>query len=260
MTEMRRLIIGSTAMAAHGVGNRAPKDLDLFTDGPGEGGDTLWEPEFAQWLPDGTDRTATIDELYTIKLSHAYWVLPNNSWNKHMNDLVTLQDAGGRVDQHVHDLLRNAWQRRNGSKRVNLNQGAFRFFTDNVERTYTHDSVHHTIAYGNQPMFTTLLKPGATVDLDMKKVWALPVDDQIRLFREEMYAIALERVIIPSEYTASPRAAYCWAVRRIITNLTKGRSAQFVAEHYKTFRAPDIDYMRRHLSNLDKLIPLEMAA
>ncbi|WP_431941646.1 DUF7275 domain-containing protein [Nocardia grenadensis] len=256
---MRRLVIGSTAMQHHGIDTREPKDLDVFVDRTGIGEDAHWHPLMSEWWPDGTNRYATLDELYTIKLSHSYWELPNGSWNKHMSDLVVLQDAGAEVIQPLHDLLYRVWIDLHGPKKVDLTQESDEFFTDAVRRRYDHDSLHESVAYGDRPIYESVLKDGKTVQMDMVKIWALPFEEQVRLFREEVYVTALERWVIPSDYTTSPRGAYAKALRRTITSLTKGKSAQFISENYKTFRSPDMDYVKHHLSKADRLIPLEVA-
>jgi hypothetical protein len=128
------------------------------------------------------------------------------------------------------------------------------FFDDGVRRKYDHDSVHYSVAYGDRPLYEQFLKAPPSVMIDMEKVWSADHETIVRLFREEVYATALERVIIPSEYRASPGAAYQWALRRTITSLTKGRSAQFIVSNYREFYRPDPDYVRRHLSKSDQLI------
>src|SRR5690606_19253508 len=115
------------------------------------------------------------------------------------------------------------------------------------------DSLHESVAYGDRPIYEEVLKDGKTVQMDMRKIWAMPHERRIQLFREEVYVTALERKVIPSDYTCSPRAAYAWALRRTITSLTKGRSAQFMSENYRTFRVPDMDYVKHHLSKADRL-------
>ncbi|MFE7717519.1 hypothetical protein ACFU44_00580 [Nocardia rhizosphaerihabitans] len=251
-------------MLALGVGDRLPKDNDLFTDVPpswlSQYTDAFWHPSFEEWIPEGTHRTATLDELYTIKLSHSYWELRNGSWNKHMADLVMLQDAGAKPIDWLHDLLYRVWEQRHGKKKVNLTEESDEFFADAVRRKYDHDSLHESVAYGDRPIYEEVLKDGKSVQMDMSKVWAMPFERQIALFREEVYVTALERKVIPSDYSCSPRGAYAWALRRTITSLTKGRSARFMSENYRTFRTPDIDYVRQHLSKIDRCIPLEKVA
>lgn len=253
------LIIGSTAMGHHLADAREPKDLDVFTPGAREWrtDDPFWHPSFESWITPGTDRFATLDELYTIKVSHAYWELKNGSWDKHMSDVVFLKDNGAQLMPDLHKLLYKVWEETHGKKRVDLNMEADSFFADAVRRKYDHDSIHDSVAYGDQPMYVQILKDGHTVAVDMNKLHALTFEDKVKLFREEVYATALERLMVPTNYRHSARHAYAWALRRTITSLTKGWSAQFLVEHYRLFRQPDCDYVARHRANSHKLIPLE---
>lgn len=256
---MTLLIVGSTALR-HWYGHqvREPKDLDAFSPSHKLRGDVFWDDAFGAWLADKPEGAfATPDELITIKASHAYWDLRNGSWPKHMGDLLFLKKQGASIIPELHDMLRGAWERHYGSKQVDLTQEADVFFQDAVKRIYDHDSIHDSVAYGEKPLYESVLKDGATVQVDMAKVRALDFDDQVRLFREEVYATALERKVIPSDYTCSPRWAYAWALRRTITSLTKGWSAAFIVANYDVFHSPDVDYVARHKSRADRLIPLE---
>ncbi|WP_440066390.1 DUF7275 domain-containing protein [Streptosporangium sp. OZ121] len=256
---MTVLIVGSTALTLwYGNTARPPKDVDVFS--PKDVGDTdrFWDDAFNVWFAGKPEMSyATPDELITIKASHAYWDLRNNSWNKHMNDLLFLKERGAKILPDLHDMLYEVWERRYGKKQVNLTQEADDFFNDAVTRVYDHDSIHDSVAYGDRPLYESVLKDGASVQIDMAKVRALPFEDQVRLFREEIYATALERQVIPSGYTCSRRLAYAWALRRTITSLTKGWSSRLIVANYDVFFRPDTDYVARHLSRADRLIPLE---
>jgi hypothetical protein len=251
-----RLVVGSTALQAYLELPRPPRDLDLFSTEPEQGAETCWHPLLTEWLPEGTNRVATLDELYTIKVSHAYWVLKNGSWTKHMNDVVRMKRAGAQLIPWLHDLLYKVCEDLHGKKKVDLNADAAEFFSDTVKRVYDHDSIHASIAYGERPMYLATLKEGSTVDVDLTKLWALSWPDLIKYFREETYVIALERFLIP-RVTTSPVGAYKKALCKMITSLTKGRSALFIVENYDVFRRPDIDYVDRHRANAHKLIRLE---
>lgn len=260
---MTTLFIGSmAAVQQHGVPlGRLPKDVDVFSndgDPRDHDEDRFWDDRFVTsgWLGDFETRYATLDELYTIKWSHAYWDLPNGSWSKHMSDMLRLEDAGARLIPELHDVLREVWTDRHGAKRVDLDADKAEFFDDGVRRKYDHDSVHYSVAYGDRPLYEEFLKAPPSVMIDMAKVWAAPLDTQIRLFREEVYATALERIVVPRDYRCSPRAAYAWALRRTITSLTKGRSARFMVENYRTYREPDVDYVAVHRSKAHHLIPI----
>jgi hypothetical protein len=260
---MRSLIVGSHALKALGVCNREPKDLDWWNDMVSQqwslapNVDHLWHPSFAEFIPETeTPQYATLDQMYTIKLSHSHWELPNGSWHKHIYDLIKLQDAGGQLDLDLYKILYKVWEQMHGKKVMNLAQDKTEFFDDAVRRMFDHDSLHESVAFGERPVYEEILKDGATVDVDSDKLWALPRQRIVQLFVEEICVTALERKVIPSNYSCSPGAAYLWALRRTITSLTKGKSSRFILENIKEFITPDPEYVRRHLSKADRLVRL----
>lgn len=251
------LIIGSQAAKYRIPTWREPKDFDVFTELPSTDNiDAYWHSSFEEIFPHYLKGKffATLDELYTIKVSHLYWDLRNNTWEKHAYDVVKLKEHGATLDLQMHNALYKVWEEKHGKKVVDLDMDKASFFDDAVPRVYDHDSVHYSVAYDDHPLYEDFLKDGEEINIDMKKVWAAPFETQVKLFREEVYATALERKVIPSNYTCSPRAAYAWALKRTITSLTKGRSARFIVENLDTFRAPDVDYVQRHRDNAHKLI------
>lgn len=260
---MSTLVIGSTAAKALIPSWREPKDFDVFSSGftgyspKDQTVDEFWHPSFSDWLTHSGTRYATLDELYTIKISHSYWELPNGSWDKHMSDIVFLQKAGAKLDLDLHKLLYSVWEELHGKKRVNLQMDKDSFFNDAVHRIYDHDSIHYSVAYGDKPLYESVFKDGESIEMDMNKVKALPLEDCLKLFREEVYATALERWVIPTKYRISPRLAYARALKKTITSLTKGWSARFLSEHYAILRTPDMDYVKHHKTKLDQLILLE---
>lgn len=254
---MTRIIVGSTAARLHIPAWRAPKDYDLFCDRLHVyKADIFWDERLRQWWGED-ERYATLDELYTIKLSHAYWELENGSWLKHMTDLWQLKMNGAMNIPQLHTLLYDVWQDRYGKKTVDLNMDKADFFDDVVPRKWDHDSVHYSVAYGDHPVYESVLKEGEEVAVDMARIKMLPFEQQVRLFREEVYATALERRVIPKNYICSPMAEYSWALRRTITRLTKGWSARFIADNYDVFRKPDMDYVAQHKSKSHLLIPFK---
>jgi hypothetical protein len=246
---MRELVIGSTSMAFYWPDEvRDPNDLDVFSPDRVYCKDNFWDDRLSVWIPDGTSRLATPDELLTIKLSHVGWDLKNDSWQKHMEDIVFLQDKGAHVSEWLYNLLVQVWTDKHGKKRVDLNMDKTAFFDDGVKRKYDHDSLHESVAFGDRPLWESVLKDGQQVAMDMSKVWALPFEQQINLFLEEVYVTALERKVIPSDYECSRRGAYNWALRRTVTSLTKGKSSRFIAENYRYFKPAYKGYVERHLS------------
>lgn len=268
---MPTLMIGSRAMVRHFPDfPREPKDRDVWSDSMTKGtlfNDVFWDERLRPLLGDQTLRWATPDELYTMKVSHSSWELDNGSWRKHMHDVVWLKQRGAKLIPEWWDVLYPIWQDVHGRKKVNLNQESGAFFTDAVTRIYDHDSLHDTVAHYDRPLWMEVLADGQSVKMDMDKVWALHFRDQIKLFREEVYATALERWLVPAWEKGevfSPTMAYLWALRKTITSLTKGKSSRFMIENYDIFREVPRDpwtgecwYVTRHWLNRELLRPYE---
>lgn len=263
------LIVGSTAMQFNFPDAREPKDLDFFA--PPEQIPAYLKAKVGEvepfwhesWRDSVIERShwgfATPDQLYTIKVSHAYWELKNGSWDKHMTDLLFLKKHGAKLDMDLHKLLYPVWVELHGKKKMNLAQAAGDFFDDAVVRIYDHDSIHDSVAFGERPMYERILKDGASVDIDPAKMWdGLTFAEQIKLFREEIAATALERWMIPTKYKFSPGLAYKLALKKTITSLTKGRSARFIVDNFDQFYKPH-NYMSIHRSKMHKLLPLNLS-
>lgn len=259
---MTNTLIGSLAMRTHFPDSREPKDIDYFGDnspasftiyGEGIKVESFWHPDLAQW---NWGTIATPDELYTIKVSHAFWELKNKSWNKHMMDVLFLQSKGAKLIPELYKILYKVWEDTHGKKKVNLESDPDDFFNDTVvKRIYDHDSLHESVAYYDRPLFERILRDDSDVAVDKSKWEALSHEDKLKMVREEIYATALERKIIPSDYTASAGAAYNWTLRKTITSLTKGWFALFVVENFKDLTRADVDYVKRHKANSHMLRP-----
>lgn len=255
------LIVGSTALhRIFGSDFREPKDLDVFArpESPyltEQVVDRFWDERLAGSQLDFFG-FANLHQMYTIKVSHAYWEI-GNTWQKHMTDILFMKRNGAMLDMELHKLLYPIWQDKHGTKKMNLAQAAGDFFDDAVIRIYDHDSIHDSVAFGDKPLYERILKDGETVDIDPVKMWdGLTFDEQVLLFREEIAATALERWMIPTNYKFSPGRAYQMALRKTITSLTKGRSARFIVDNFEHFYKPH-NYMKIHMAKRNKLIPLE---
>jgi hypothetical protein len=258
---MTTVLIGSVAIREHFPDfNRESKDVDFFTDGeaPTNYGtlpvETFWHPDLAKW--DWKDLVASPDELYTIKVSHAFWELKNGSWSKHMMDVLFLQKKGAKLIPELYKILYKVWEDTHGKKKVNLEADPEEFFNDKiVKRVYDHDSIHESVAYYDRPLFERILRDDSDVAVDKSKWDAMDHEDKLKMVREEIYATALERKLVPSDYKSSPGAAYNWTLRKTITSLTKGWFALFVVENFKDLTKADVDYVKRHRDNAHMLRP-----
>ena len=113
------------------------------------------------------------------------------------------------------------------------------------------------MAYYDRPLYERVLKDGSEVLTSWPKFVSLDPSDRLKLVREEIYTTALERILIPANYSGSPRRAYWWALRRTATSLFKNSWALFLMANLTDLYAPDVNYMQVHLDNRDKLILLE---
>lgn len=259
---MTRIVIGSTALKHHMPWlTLEPKDLDTFNSDGGpidRSEDSFWDDRLDDWFQ-GDRRMVTLDELYTIKVSHAQWDIKNDTWTKHAGHIMEMQRYGACLIHELHDLLYKIWIDHHGPKKMTFSESE-EFFDDAVVRKYDHDSLHESVAYGSHALYIDFLKPGRSVAMDMGKVWASEHDEIVRLFREEIYATALERIVVPRDYRVSPGFAYRWALRRTITSLTKGKSSLWLLQNLKDFWSPNDpygdNYVHRHLRKSDKLIAL----
>lgn len=252
-------LIGSTAACRWFDDFRKPNDLDYHSASPVvfEGmkdADIFVDERLGQW---DWNSIATPEELYTLKISHSFWEVngPRN-WDKHASDIVFFQRKGVEFVRELYDVLLPIWKDLHKKNPTNLNQNKQNFFKDAVVRKYDHDSVHASIAYGDHPLYEDILKEGSDVAVDNSKFWAMDEETRFKTIREEIYATALERILIPNNYKGSPGAAYHWALRRTATSLFKGEWALYLMLNYDKLSRPDCNFMQRHLENKDKLILL----
>lgn len=252
-------LIGSTAARRWFDDFRKPNDVDWHTDEPGYhpvSGDVFYDPRLGQW--DWGD-VATPEELYTMKISHSFWEIhgPRN-WDKHASDIIFFQRKGIEFNRDLYDIVLPIWKDIHKKNPTNLNQNKDNFFKDAVKRKYDHDSLHRSVAYTTgEPLYEKFLKDGSDVMTDWSKFMALGHEDALRAVREEIYATALERIMIPNNYKGSPSAAYWWALRRTATSLFKNEWALFLMLNLDELARPDVKYVDIHLENKDQLILLE---
>jgi hypothetical protein len=259
-----KILIGSTAMKQHLPDVRDPKDLDYFiTDAETaaqevtrDPEDSFYHPDLATWNWSG--EIASLDELYTIKVSHSFWVLKNGSWNKHMFHIVRMKEAGAQLIPELYSILYKIWEEKHGKKKISLELSPDEFFNPHVNRKYEHDSIHASVAYRESgiPLFNEILRDGHQVAVDRAKFEAMDLETKFQLVREEVYATALERRIIPSNYTMNIQVAYGYALRQTITSYTKGWFPLFIVENFNVLRKPDVNYVKRHKEHSDRLILL----
>jgi hypothetical protein len=246
------LIIGSTAAKHHYPEFREPADLDIATLDYKNNTRGIEMKPIAPLLHYLADNSldldiATPEILYTLKLSHAEW---NIHWGKTMADIKFFQEKNIRVIPELYKSLFKHWEEVHGKKNVTLDKPKEKFFTPGVKRVIDHDTLHSIMAYYDKPLYQTILKDDQEVLTDYNKFILLSHENQIKLAREEIYVIALERYAIPFNMKVPKKAAYFFSCRDLVTRMTKGWFPKFIINNWSELYQPEIDYFSKFNNNL----------
>jgi hypothetical protein len=233
---MTKILIGSRALKHHFPDfSRTPKDYDYISDEPkAPGEDSHWNDGVAAFAAKYSDPIASPDALATLKYSHAFWQIgsPEN-WKKHMFDYWFLTTKKGAiVDFEMAEVLYKQWEIIHGKKKAKLSEENENFFKKTVKRKYVHDSLHEAMKYYDEPMFQKIKVDKSKAAVSRKMFEALSYEDQLKCALEEIHVVALERFLIPCEFSMHAKSARQEAMRLLITSMTKGFFAKFMVTHW----------------------------
>lgn len=243
---MKQIVVGSTAAKIQ-IGSdywREPHDLDMWCseDLPKEKSlDAVVMPEEIlnafEARPAGAIDCliATINDLYTIKVSHLPW--PIFFW-KHANDALFLKSRGAQLNHRLYDLLKAHWKEEHGNKeQLSLYRSKEQFFDDAVPKKYDHDYLHELVSYPAPPIYTTVLKEGHNVYTDRDKWDSLSFNNKVKMMREEMNVIMCERWLLHDHISSKITLPQAWrmSVEKTTTALTKGTYSEFICENLEHF-------------------------
>lgn len=220
---------------------RAVNDIDVWTDTPMDkekGLDICLMSSNILSVFDGAD-SASLDDLYTIKISHLPW--PLLFW-KHANDALFLKSKGARLNEPLYELLKEHWKEVHGTKtQLSLYKNKKEFFDDAVVKEYDHDCLHELVSYPHPPVYTTVLKEGHSVFTDRDKFLALSFDNKVKMMREEMCVIMCERWLLNDRIRSKLTLPQAWrmSVEKTTTALTKGVYSEFICENLEHFILSD---------------------
>jgi hypothetical protein len=203
---------------------------------------------------------ASAVSLALIKRSHLY---DPADWHKHIVDYHFLR---ARIDvasiaaeeRAAGEQRLSEWRAQHpedrGSSSMRVPNADF-FANSRVAliRAYDHDDLHRTTCYGERPLYEQLKDDPSLAYVSRRRFEALSHTDRIRLVREETYAIALERVVIPSIQLDRPwdaDRAFRHALRRMCTNLATGWFRDYAIENYPEVCRYDTDFVGRFLEAL----------
>jgi hypothetical protein len=187
--------------------------------------------------------------LWLIKKSHIHHPI---HWRKSIEDYHFFKGKNlqpSNEEWAAYEKRKQEIDERLGQRKINLNMKNEEFFQKSakaVQRRFDHDDLHKATCYYSKPLYDTLKKDQSKALIDRELFDALSHQDKLRTVREECYAIALERVVIPAMdkgETFDPQEAFMHALQRISTTLTKGWFREFSLEHYPELKVIDRDYV-----------------
>lgn len=242
------IFVGSTALKHYipSFKRKYASDIDVWTDDL-EGTNSRWDvsciPANIMDLFSEESKIsgyATPGDVMTIKLSH----LPYDIfWSKHSQDYLVLKmKYGYKVNEPLYSALKEHWKVVHGTKtHLSLYRTKDEFFDDYVEKQHDHDYLHELVAFPDVPVYTKVLKDGQEVLVDRNKFLELNHETQVKMFREEMNVIALERWVLnpATKGKIEFREAYSRSVKKTATALTKGWASEFICEHLEEFIKPN---------------------
>lgn len=114
-----------------------------------------------------------------------------------------------------------------------LNQKVEDFFDDAVEKKYSHDWLHELVAYYDKPLYTRLQDDPSSAWCKKEKWDELTHEDKIKCIAEEAHVIAIERFMVPSNWTAYPKLAYFKAVEKVCTTLCSGWFRDYAIDYFE---------------------------
>ena len=240
-------IVGSQALAYFGFNRTKPKDIDIwYSDNefkPGHVDSTIMPSDVFNLL-DIVDGYCTPNSIYTIKCSHLGWDI---HWEKTKNDILWLHSKGCVLKEDLYNRLVKHWKEINGNKDfLSLSRDKRDFFNDHVTYIYDHDYLHEVVAYPNEPIYKKCLKQYEEVLLDKRLFDQLSFEDKIRMFREEISAIAIERWLVNPKWkdVFSTSQAYSLALKKTIISLTKNWATDFIVQNLDKFYKVDLSYFK----------------
>lgn len=246
--------VGSVASNYWGLTNRDTQDEDIwdYEFKPCDCDFSLVSEELYHLFPT-VGSYATPDALYTLKVSHLGW--DNPQWWKHVQDALLFKSKGCKLVPELYNALVEHWKvELHGKEFLSLDRTKEQFFNDFVTYTYDHDHLHDLVAYPDKPMYTKILKNDEEVLTCENKFKQLSFEDQVKTFREEIVVIACERWWLTDywhERGMSWNKAYQLALKKTITNLTKGWATDFIVQNLDHFVIPQFGPFKNVITQLN---------
>ena len=114
-----------------------------------------------------------------------------------------------------------------------LNVSVPEFFDDYVTKKYDHDWLHTLVAHETTPLYKQMQTDPESAWCD-KSLWdGFTYQQKVNCVSEEVYVIAIERFLVPSDWNYSPKVAYHKALNKVCTTLCSGWFRDFAIDNYE---------------------------
>ena len=248
------MISGSSALMYHGIKLGEIKDLDIICTedraSKYENCDIITVPEEIYNLLYNETGYITPDLILTLKMSHLSWDIKWEKTKRHINILVNL---GYKPNLEVYHSLKKHWETIHGNKsHLSLNKQKNEFFNDFVTYVVDHDYLHELVSHPNEPIYKRCLRDNEEVLVCYDKFNSLSHSDKVRLFREEITVIAIERYLINPSNSGKFTWMQSWnaALKKTIISLTKNWATDFIIHNLFEFSKPEYSYFEYALQTL----------
>lgn len=257
------MISGSSALMYHGIKLGEIKDLDIIctedrvSEYDEQNCDIIIVPEEIYNLLYNETGCITPDLILTLKMSHLSWDIKWEKTKRHINILVNL---GYKPNLEVYHSLKKHWETIHGNKsHLSLNKRKNEFFDDFVTYVVDHDYLHELVSHPNEPIYKKCLKDNEEVLICYDKFSSLSHSDKVRLFREEITVIAIERYLINPTNSGKFTWMQSWnlALKKTIISLTKNWATDFIIHNLFEFSKPEYSYFKYALQTLHTLHTIE---
>lgn len=254
------MISGSTALHYYGINLGKINDLDVIVYKESQvknyvNPDYILVPKEIYDILYNTSGYIYPEMILTIKMSHLAWDI---KWEKTLRHINSLVNMGYNYNPNLYKLLKAHWGTVHGNKDfLSLSKNKDDFFNDHVTYVYDHDYLHELVAYPNKPVYTKCLKENEDVLIDKTKFFNMEFSEQVRMFREEITVIAIERWLVNPYNKGKVSWFKSWnlSLKKTITSLTKNWAADFIIHNIKEFRVPDYNYFKHAM----KILEIEMS-
>lgn len=238
---MNKVLIGSSAaIKLFEDWPRQAKDVDwAVNDKEIKSGDKsieyLYNPVLINWIG---NREINRDELYTLKVSHIFWKLENNSFEKHLYDIVWMSERGCKLIKPLFEELYQFWNEFHGkNKRSDLSMTSEEFFDNALDCPHSHDWMHTLL--NPSPTYLKVLKNGCEVEVCENKFNALSEQEKADLVWEEVALMSFER-----QFHKDYRTSYGRMLRKFLREHAPIWEAIWMLENWKLIYKPRFDYFK----------------